>query len=91
MDVRAVRRIFTGKLGATEDRASHHIFYFLQYQGKLYLGSKMSHSWRGDLDDQQIEWIKKPLLLSKEEFVSVVDCSLSKDEFFNLWVQRKAL
>ena len=90
MDVRDVRKALTGKLGATEDRATHHVFYYLEYQGQEYRGPKMSHSWRRNLDDWQIDRLKNPLLLSKEEFVSLVDCSLSKDEFFTLWARRKA-
>ena len=91
MDVRDVRRTLTGKLGAVEDRASHHVFFYLQYGDKEYRGPKISHSWRGDLNDQQVDWLKNPLLLSKEEFEQLVDCPLTRDAFFNIWVERKGL
>ena len=83
--------MFTGKLGATEDRAGHHVFFYLQYGGKEYMGSKMSHDWRGDLDAQQIDWVKKPLKLNTAEFQELVACPLTREAFFNLWSQRKGL
>ena len=91
MDVRAVRAALIRKLEAIEDRARHHVFFYLDYDGRRYLGSKMSHSWRGDLDDQQIDWVKKPLLLSKSEFDQLVDCPMTKNQFFEVWIGRKGL
>ena len=55
MDVHEVRATMTGKLGAFEDRSGHHVIFYLQYEGKEYKGPKLSHSMRGDLDDQQID------------------------------------
>lgn len=91
MDVRDIRRALKRKLSAYEDRARHHVFYFLEYDGKEYRGPKLSHSWRGDLDDQQLDWIKRPLLLSKAEFENLVECPLSREEFYKIWAQRKGL
>ena len=51
----------------------------------------MSHSWRGDLDRQQVDWLKKPLQLTTGEFEELVSCSLSRDDFFGLWAARKGL
>ena len=34
MDVRAVRQALLWKLDAVEDRAGHHIFFYLDYRGK---------------------------------------------------------
>lgn len=91
MDVRAVRQALLRKLDAVEDRAGHHIFFYLDYRGKRYLGPKMSHSWRGDLDRQQVDWLKKPLQLTTGEFEELVSCSLSRGDFFALWAARKGL
>ena len=91
MDVNEVRARLTGKLGAVEDRRGHHVFFYLEYDGREYRGPKMSHSWRGNLNGQQVDWLKKPLLLSKSEFEDLVDCSLTMDAFFNAWVERKGL
>ena len=91
MDVRTVRRILLRKLDAVEDRAGHHVFFYLDYQGKRYLGPKMSHSWRGNLDDQQIDWLKKPLLLTSREFEELISCSLTREDFFARWAERKEL
>ena len=51
----------------------------------------MSHSWRGDLNDQQIDWLKKPLELTKGEFETLVACDLTGEDFFVLWASRKGL
>ena len=81
----------TGKLGAFEDRSRHHVFFYLEYGGKEYKGPKLSHSMRGDLNDQQKDWLKKPLFLTKPELEDLVDCSLDKIHFYEIWAQRKGL
>lgn len=91
MNVRAVRQALLRKLDAVEDRVGHHIFFYLDYQGKRYLGPKLSHSWRGELDRQQIDWLKRPLQLSTGEFEELISCSLSQADFFALWAERKGL
>ena len=91
MDVRAVRQALLRKLAAVEDRAGHHIFFYLDYRGKRYSGPKMSHSWRGDLDRQQVDWLKKPLQLTTGEFEELVSCTLSRADFFARWAERKGL
>ena len=91
MDMRTVRGCLMGKLEANEDRSGHHIFYYIFYDGRKYLGGKMSHSWRGDFDDQKIDWLKKPLMLTKNEFQELIDCPMTKDQFFTLWANRKGL
>ena len=91
MDVRTVRSVFLGKLSAEEDRARNHIFYYLEHNGRKYRGPKMSHSWRGELNDQQIDWLKKPLELTKGEFETLVACDLTGEDFFVLWASRKGL
>ena len=91
MDVHEVRATMLGKLGAAEDRSGHHVFFYLPYEGREYKGPKLSHSWRGDLNDQQINWVKKSLLLTKAEFERLVDCSLETEQFYEVWAQRKGL
>ena len=91
MDVRSVRRSLLSKLNAVESRRSHHVFFFFDYQGKRYLGPKLSHSWRGDLDSQQEAWLRRPLLLNAREFEDLVSCPLSGPEFFAIWAERKGL
>ncbi len=49
----------------------------------------MSHSWRGDLDRQQIDWLKKPLLLTSREFEEFISCAPSREDSFALWAERK--
>ena len=91
MDVRSVRRALANKLRAVESRRSHHVYFFFDYEGRRYLGPKMSHSWRGDLDGQQQAWLRKPLLLTSREFEDLVSCPLSGPDFFSIWAERKGL
>ena len=91
MDVREVRTAMIGKLEAFEDRSGGHVFFYLPYEGREYKGPKLSHSWRGELNDQQIDWLKKPLLLTKAEFENLVDCSLETEQFYEVCAQRKSL
>ena len=89
MDVRFVKRALANKLGAIESRRSHHVYFFFDYDGKRYLGPKLSHSWRGDLDRQQEAWIRRPLLLNSSEFEDLIACPLSSSEFLSLWAERR--
>ena len=91
MDIRDIRSTLMGKLRAVEDRQPNHVWFYLQYNGKEHRGPKLSHSWRGSADDQQIDWVKKPLKLNKREFEQLVDCTLGKDAFFLLWAERMGL
>ena len=91
MDVRSLRHALLDKLNAVESRAGHHVFFYFEYMGKMYLGPKMSHSWRGDLHGQQIAWLRRPLLLSSRELEDFVSCPLSGSEFFTIWAERKGL
>ncbi len=79
------------KLNSVESRARHHVFFYFDYQGKRYLAPKISHSWRGDLDSQQVAWLRRPLLLSSGEFEDLISCPLSGTEFFAIWAERKWL
>lgn len=91
MDVGEIRRAMVRKLEALEDRRKDHIWFYFSYDGKEYKGPKLSHSWHGDLNDQQIAWLKKPLELTKSEFQDFVECPLSTQEFYEKWTERKGL
>lgn len=89
MDVSEVERAFKRKLGADEDRGKHHVFYFFQDGDSSYTVAKLSHSWRGALNDTQIRMLAKKLLLAKREFEMFVECSLSSESMIDLWRARR--
>lgn len=89
MRVEDVRRAFTRKLGAAEDRGRHHIYYYFDYEGSEYTVGKISHSWRGSLNDTQVDMLAKKLFLERREFESFVDCTLSTEEMIGCWQSRR--
>ena len=88
MNVRALQRALTQKLGATEDRRSSHIFYFVDIAGKGRRAAKLSHSARGQVPHYVINDTAKRLRLDSSEVHQLVDCKLSGDAAIDLWIQR---
>lgn len=88
MRVRDVKRAFTVKLGAEEDKSGDHIYYYLSHQGSDYTVGKLSHSWTGSLGPSQISMLAKKLNLRDREFVQFVDCCLSADDTIASWQDR---
>lgn len=84
-----MRRAFTNKLEAEEVSSGDHIYFYFKYQGSVYTVGKLSHSWRGDLNDTQISLVKRRLLLKKREFEEWVECTLSNDEMIVVWLKRR--
>ena len=83
--------MFRSKIKAIEDRTGHHIFYYLEYEGKEYKAGKLSHSARGQIDPYILGKLAKILHLSGTEFHDLVECPLGGDQFRKLWSQRKGL
>lgn len=88
MEVRDIRRTLLRKLHAVEDPKRDHVFFYFEKEGKLYKATKLSHGATGQLDENLIHLIARQLRLRKEELESLVDCSLSEDEYFPLWSKR---
>ena len=89
MTVGEVEYALKNKLGASRDRSGDHIyFYFTDGQSEYTVG-KLSHSWRGSLNDTQVTMCAKKLRLMKREFEQFVDCSLELAPMLQLWRQRR--
>ncbi len=84
-----MERAFTNKLGALKDSSGHHIFFYLRYEDREYTVGKLSHSWRGALNDTQLGMLARKLHLTKCEFEQWVECALSNDEMIGLWIRRR--
>lgn len=89
MNVHDVKKAFTRKLGATADYSGDHIYFYLVYEGSEYTVGKLSHSWRGDLNDTQITMLSRKLELKKREFENFVDCNLKTPDMIKLWQSRR--
>ena len=88
MDVRQLQRSLRRKLGAEEDRRTHHVFYWITIDGRDFRTAKLSHSSRGQLPDFIIADTAQRLKLSRAELNDLVDCSLNGEKFFELWNSR---
>jgi hypothetical protein len=88
VDLKDVERALTNKLGARRDPSGHHIFFYLDHQGCTYTVGKVSHSWRGHLNDTQISMMARKLRLQRMEFENFVDCSLDACSVIRLFLAR---
>lgn len=89
MRVRDVESAFTGKLGAERDDSGDHIFFYLKHRESEYTVGKLSHAWRRDLNDTQIQLLAHKLRLQKREFEQFVDCTITPEEVIKRWESRR--
>lgn len=88
MRLRDAKKAFTHKLGADQDNSGDHIYFYFKYKGSDYTVGKLSHSWRGSLNDTQIGMLARRLHLQKRDFEQFITCELSTPDMINLWQQR---
>ena len=88
MDFRPLQRCLSSKLGATEDRRSHHVFYWLTIDGADHRVAKFSHSSRGRVPDFIVADTEQRLKLSRRELDDLVECTLTEEGFLELWASR---
>jgi hypothetical protein len=85
LTVKDVNRAFTDKLRARLDDSGDHIYYYYAYEGSEYTVGKLSHSWRGSLNDTQIMMLARKLFLQKREFECWVECTMTNEEMIATW------
>ena len=89
MDIRDLQRALRRKLGAMEDRRRHHVFWWLEIDGREYRVAKFSHSSRGQLPQYILSDTANRLKLSNAELDDLANCPLTGDEFLRLWAIRE--
>lgn len=89
MDNREIRSTLVAKLDATEDRAGHHVYFWLDIDGHEYRVGKLSHSARGQAPDHVVSDTAKRLKLTKKEFNSLVECTIDKQMHEDIWKERR--
>lgn len=86
MDAGDLQRALRRKLGAAEDRSSHHVYFFIEIPGDGELrAAKFSHSARGRLPDFVVADTARRLKLNRRQLDELVECTLSGDGFRELW------
>lgn len=90
MDNREIRSTLVAKLDAVEDRAGHHVYFWLDIDGSEFRVGKLSHSARGQAPDHVVSDTAKRLKLTKKEFNSLVDCTIDKEMHEDIWRERNA-
>lgn len=88
MEARDLQRALRRKLRATEDRRSHHVFYWVTIAGLEFRAAKFSHSARSRLPEVAVSDTAKRLKLSRSELNDLVDCPMSESQFRELWAAR---
>ena len=88
MDSREIQTTLVVKLGAIEDRTSHHVYYWMNVDGIEFRVGKLSHSSRGRAPEYVVSDTAKRLKLNKKEFTSLVECSMDKGTHRDIWRSR---
>lgn len=75
-------------MNAIEDRARHHVYFYLTIGGRDFRAGKLSHGARGQAEDYVITDTARRLKLTKKEFVGLVDCDIDKEQHEKIWRER---
>lgn len=66
---------------------SDHVFYHLYIDGKkTSIRTQLSHN-KQDVDDYLIRFMKRQTKLTKNQFIDLIKCPLSKKDYINLLIQ----
>ena len=90
MDIGELQGALRRKLNASEDRRSHHVFFWMEVEGRDHRVAKFSHSGRGQLPQFVVSDTARRLRLRGGELQELVDCPLSGEQFLELWRARSA-
>ncbi len=88
MDYRELRNALLSKGKTSEDREGHHIFFFIEVDGKAYRATKFSRSARGQITDDILGAIARQMRLTSKELRNFVDCSVTREQWLEFWRQR---
>ena len=86
MDIGDLQRALRRKLNAQEERASHHVYFFVEIPGDgEFRAAKFSHSARGQLRDYVVADTARRLRLTRRQLDQLVECTLSGEGYWELW------
>ncbi len=75
------------KKGFTKREGDHHFYEFIYKSQKTALRTKISHSHK-EISDQLIAHMSRQLQLVKKEFLSLIACPLSEEDYVQLMKTR---
>lgn len=78
------------KKGFKIQESDHHFFSFYCNGEKTTIRTKISHGEK-EIDDSLINKMQKQLHLTKQEFLDLINCPLSEDEYKKLMFQRNVI
>jgi len=73
---------------AWPDRAGHHVFFYIEIDGKTCRAAKVSHSAQGQIDSYILGAIARQMRLTTKELKQFVACPLGREQWLELWSQR---
>ena len=88
MNIRELQKALRRKVGAVEERYSHHVYYVMTIGERVHRVAKFSHSAHGQLPNIVLSNTAKRLKLQRPELDQLVDCQLSVVAFKELWGTR---
>lgn len=88
MDYQELRGALISKGKADEDRGSHHVFFFIEVDGKSYRATKISHSARGQISSNILSLISRQMRLTNKELRQFVACDVEREQWLELWRER---
>ena len=71
------------KKGFIEVQGTKHILYVFVYKGKKICETRMSRN-NQDLNDYLIDQMQKQLYLDKRDFLGLIDCPLSEEDYIEI-------
>jgi hypothetical protein len=67
-----------------------HKYYELFHEGKMILHTKVSHNGQ-DINDYLIGQMKNQCMIEKKEFLDLINCPLSKEDYLALLKEKGLL
>lgn len=72
------------KKGFIEENNHHKMFFLYNDEGKrLPISTKMSHNGQ-EINDYLISHMAKQVCLNKEQFIDLIECPLSKEQYIGI-------
>lgn len=90
MNYQELRKALVSKGQAHGDRTGAHVFFYIAIEGRSYRATKLSHSAKGQISSSLLGEISKQMRLTAPELRHFVDCTIEREEWFQLWRQRGA-
>lgn len=79
------------KKGFVKKANDHNFFYYMNDGKKTNIRTKTSFGSKGTIGDNLISAMAKQVKLSKAEFLPLIQCTLSKEDYKKILIDRKII